>query len=310
MLIISNGIAHAIAAQRPAFPGFVGQGERRLVEIEMPAFRRQIRRLDGAAALLMDDVQRLHQLDVVAHIGGIAGPPPAIEIIGEGRPADRAEDKLVAADDDALGGIAGLDGEGGRRLGDLGLDHGGIAAHPLRRLIHLRPGSPEDLPALLMHDLDPDLGQETGRGPVDRLEMIGAAGSPRACRDCGCGRREAGAGPCVRMLRSRRRGRATTSFIAAPPALLLPRSTQLADVADGIGVDVFPELPRRAMAGIDRGIDGAGHEAIADAAAGSRPDRARRASRIAASSRASASAGSRAATTSRLSPATSRAAPS
>src|SRR5262249_2479531 len=82
-----DGVAYAITAQGPTLPGLVGKRERCLIEIQMPAFARQVRRLDRTSALLMDHIQGLHKFDVVAHIGISPSAPAAVEIIGKRRPA-------------------------------------------------------------------------------------------------------------------------------------------------------------------------------------------------------------------------------
>ena len=52
----------------------------------------------GPAALLVDDVERADDPDVVEEVGEVAGPPAAVEVADEGRPADRAEDEVRPAE--------------------------------------------------------------------------------------------------------------------------------------------------------------------------------------------------------------------
>ena len=64
----------------------------------MAGRHRQVVRLERAAALLVDHVERADQPDVVDEVGEVAGAPTAVEIADEGRPAHRAEDEVRAAE--------------------------------------------------------------------------------------------------------------------------------------------------------------------------------------------------------------------
>src|SRR3954468_10059375 len=81
----------AISAQRPALPGLVSECDGGAIEIEMPRLRRQVGRLDRTAAFLMDDIEPMHDADVVAHVLIVAGAPSAVEIAGEGGAAGRGK---------------------------------------------------------------------------------------------------------------------------------------------------------------------------------------------------------------------------
>ena len=48
----------------------------------------QVERLEGAAALLVQDVQALHEANVVTHLGVGAGAAATVEVGGVGRAAD------------------------------------------------------------------------------------------------------------------------------------------------------------------------------------------------------------------------------
>ena len=69
----------------------------------------QVVRLERAAALLVDDVERADDPDVVDEVGEVAGAPAAIEVAHEGRAADRAEDEVRAAERDVPLRVAGVE---------------------------------------------------------------------------------------------------------------------------------------------------------------------------------------------------------
>ena len=68
-----------------ALPRLVEQGGERVVHVEMAGRDRQVGRLERAAALLLDDVERADDPDVVAEVGEVARPPAAVEVGDEGR---------------------------------------------------------------------------------------------------------------------------------------------------------------------------------------------------------------------------------
>ena len=78
-------------------------------------------------------------LDVVDEVGEVAGPPATVEVGHEGRPADRAEDEVVAAEDHVPLGVPGVEPELGRGLGDERLDL--AVVEPDRAPARGRPGA-------------------------------------------------------------------------------------------------------------------------------------------------------------------------
>ena len=56
--------------------------------------------LERAPALLVDDVERADEPDVVDEVGEVAGAPAAVEVGDERRPADGAEHEVRAAEDE------------------------------------------------------------------------------------------------------------------------------------------------------------------------------------------------------------------
>ena len=53
---------------------------KRPVHVEVAGLDREVGRLERAAALLVDDVERADQPDVVDEVGEVAGPPAAVEV--------------------------------------------------------------------------------------------------------------------------------------------------------------------------------------------------------------------------------------
>ena len=70
------------------------------VHVEVAGLDRQVRRLERAPTLLVDDVEGADEPDVVDEVGGVAGAPAAIQVADEGGAADRAEHEVRAAEDD------------------------------------------------------------------------------------------------------------------------------------------------------------------------------------------------------------------
>ena len=88
-----------LCAEGQALPGLVEGRRERSVHVEVAGLDRQVRRLEGAAALLVDDVERPDHPDVVLEIREVAGPPASIDIGDEGRPAHGPEDEVAIPED-------------------------------------------------------------------------------------------------------------------------------------------------------------------------------------------------------------------
>ena len=170
-------------AEAEALPGLVELGGEDPVHVEVAGRDRQVGRLERAAALLVDDVERADQADVVEEVGGVAGSPAAVEVADEGRAADGAEDEVGATEDEVPGRVPGVERElrGGQR--DERLDLLGIEPDA--------PGRPVDACARAREQR-----RAPGRrGPPSRSRTGSAArrgGSPRPGRRSGA--RPAGTG--------------------------------------------------------------------------------------------------------------------
>ena len=98
-------------AEAEALPGLVELDREGPVHVEVAGLDRQVVRFERAAALLVDDVERADDPDVVDEVGVVAGAPAAVEVGDEGRPADGPEDEVRATEPD---GPLGGRGRGGR----------------------------------------------------------------------------------------------------------------------------------------------------------------------------------------------------
>ena len=92
-----------------ALPGLVELGRERPVHVEVARLDRQVVRLERSAALLVDDVERADEPDVVEEVGEVARPPAAVEVADEGRPADGPEDEVAATEDDVPLRVPGVE---------------------------------------------------------------------------------------------------------------------------------------------------------------------------------------------------------
>ena len=105
-----------------ALPRLVELGREDLVLVEMARLDRQVGRLERSAALLVDDVERADQPDVVAEVGDVAWPSAAVEVADERRPADGAEDEVGPTEHDVPLRVPRVQPELPGRQGDERLD--------------------------------------------------------------------------------------------------------------------------------------------------------------------------------------------
>ena len=89
----------------------------------------------------------------------------------ERRPLHRHEDHVASADHDVVHGIARVEREARRRLGDLLVDERGI--QPDDVAFDVLPGRREQAERLRVVELDPDLGDEPVPAGVQDLERLG-----------------------------------------------------------------------------------------------------------------------------------------
>ena len=176
-------VVHRRGPEAQALPGLVELlGERR-VHVEVAGRDRQVRGLERTAALLVDDVERGDQPDVLDEVRVVAGTAAAIEVGDERRPADGREDEVGAPEDDVPVRVAGVEPELGRRGPDQLLGVGRVEADASLESVDPGAGRRERVEHAVAEDLEPDLGQDpqATRGGWPR------PGRPRGSRAAGTG---------------------------------------------------------------------------------------------------------------------------
>ena len=133
----------------------------------------QVERLERPAAFLVQHVERLDELQVIAHLGIGAGPAAAIIVHDIGRSADRRQDAVPPADLDVLLRIAGAQFERRRRHGDALHDHGAVEAHPHLAFVDIGARRAIELARLRLQHAHADLLEDGQAHLVDRLHLVG-----------------------------------------------------------------------------------------------------------------------------------------
>ena len=167
-----QGVVDRDGAEAQALPGLVQLDREGPVHVEVARLDRQVVRLERAAALLVDDVERADDPHVVDEIGEVAGAPPAIDVAHERRAADRPEDQVRPTEPDVPLRVARVQVEFGRGGRDQRLDLVGIEPHATVRAVDGRAGPREGVERPVAEHLDADLGQHPQRRPMDRLDMV------------------------------------------------------------------------------------------------------------------------------------------
>ena len=165
-------VVHDHGPEAEPLPGLVQFGRERPVHVEMAGLDRQVVGFDRSPTLLVDDVERADEPDVVAEVGEVAGPASAIQVVGEGRTADRREHEVAAAEDDVPLRVPRVERELAGRGRDQRLDVGRVQAHLPGASVHHRAGSGERVQGSVAQDLHADLGQDPQRREVDRLDLV------------------------------------------------------------------------------------------------------------------------------------------
>ena len=165
-----------------ALPRLVEQRDEREVHVEVAGRHRQVGRLEGPAALLVDDVERADDAEVVEEVGVIAGPPAALDVGDERRPADGAEHDVAVAEPDVPLRVAGVEPEGRRGERDELLDLAGIEADVATGPVDGGAAALEQVEGAVAEDLDADLGEDPERGSMERLDLVGREDLDRPVR--------------------------------------------------------------------------------------------------------------------------------
>jgi hypothetical protein len=126
----------------------------------MPGRDGKVCRLERAAALLVDDVERADDAEVVEEVGVIARPPAAIDVGHERRSADRAEHEVTVPECHIPSRVPSVEREARRRLRDQCLDLSRLEAGCARRPVDVRSGGHEQVDRAIAEYLDADLGED------------------------------------------------------------------------------------------------------------------------------------------------------
>ena len=163
-------IADPLPAQSRGMPDLVGECQDRVDTVEMACFGIEIDRRHGHTAAHLQDIEALHQPDVVLEIGEVARPAAAIEIAGIGRTAHRIEGDMVGAEGDGAFRIARAKREFSRRPGNK--LHHECPVETDEFAGHFGTGSLQMTPCLFRKEFDAEFLEHAQRRLVDRLEMV------------------------------------------------------------------------------------------------------------------------------------------
>ena len=142
----------------------------------MARLDRQVGRLERAAALLVDDVERADEPDVVDEVRR------SCRLAGRGRgrvtnagPPTALKTTCAAAEDDVALRVAGVERELARR-GRRSAPRPGAGSSRTRRVSagrRVAPARRERVERPVAEDLDADLREDPQRGAMDRLDLVG-----------------------------------------------------------------------------------------------------------------------------------------
>ena len=140
----------------------------------------QVDRFDRIARQEVDGVERLSQAEQVLVVDAVADPPPAVQVGYVRRAADRPERHPVATELQVVGRVPGVERERRRRGLDRLGDHVRIEPDALRVRRRLRAGRLQHFPRVGVEEVHAELGQDTQRRLVDRLDLVGRHNLGRA----------------------------------------------------------------------------------------------------------------------------------
>ena len=123
-LVDLQGVVDLAGAEAEALPRLVEFRREDAVLAQVTDRHRPVVRLERAATLLVDDVERTDEAHVADEVLAVARPSTAVEVGHEGRAADRREDEAPAAEVDVPLRVPGMQPERRGRLADEFLDLG------------------------------------------------------------------------------------------------------------------------------------------------------------------------------------------
>ncbi len=119
----------------------------REIQVEVARLGRQVHGLEHATAFLVQDVEALHEPQVVAHFLVTAGSATVVEIAAKCRPANGREHDIVAADSQVMVRVSCAQLELGRRERDFLAHHGRVEAHDLLVIVDGAAFAPQQVAA-------------------------------------------------------------------------------------------------------------------------------------------------------------------
>ncbi len=138
----------------------------------MTARRRQVHRLEAAAAFLVKNIEALHQADEIALLGMRAVAPATVEIHDVGRPADRRERRVTVAETDILVRVARAQAEARRRAREQRVEQVGVEADALRIGIDRAAGARVMLACIGRQHDQADVAQNPHPGEVNFVDLL------------------------------------------------------------------------------------------------------------------------------------------
>ena len=158
------------AARHRSHVGLVGQGLKREHHVEVARVQRPVLGLADRAAGRVELGEGLGEADEVLEVGHLRVAAD-VALADEGAAVDRREHHVVPADVRGVGGIAGLELELARRLGDLLEDELGVEADAVLVLDDLARFL-QQVHCLGEQELDPDLGYEPPPAAIDHGHRV------------------------------------------------------------------------------------------------------------------------------------------
>ena len=133
-----QGIASSIAAQHACHPDFVVTGNGRHVLVEVPGIGRQVLRLKRICTTEMKNLQFVNNFEKVPQIFNRSASSAIVQVRDEGWTADGCKVYVSATHFNRTLGVAGLDSETRRGMGNQLFNQGRVEPDYLPRVVDHR----------------------------------------------------------------------------------------------------------------------------------------------------------------------------
>jgi hypothetical protein len=168
-----HGILDAFLAQGVGLERLVGQRQQIEYRVKMANGRVDIDGFHGIAAVHVDAIETLGELQQVLKVLPVAAAPAVVQVRNIGRAGNLTERRMTVSDDNPAFRIARRDAECRRRPGHLLHDERPVHPHIGRAGRHLAAGILENLPGFVVQKFDADLLQNPHGGIVHALDTLG-----------------------------------------------------------------------------------------------------------------------------------------